>query len=148
MKNRDLEATWTYHNGTKHSYESIRTNRHYLDWENQPIPFKIYSQLEPISLPQQLSSSGMTALEAISASAGSNHRSSRSLDSDLGGNSLPICWDHQAQELSGRRDTFSRGGLYRRALSYRSLSRLQRSARFKGRSLSLWPAGLCPKAAA
>ena len=68
MKNRDLEATWTYHNGTKHSYESIRTNRHYLDWENQPIPFKIYSQLEPISLPQQLSSSGMTALEAISAS--------------------------------------------------------------------------------
>src|SRR4029077_11070746 len=69
MKNRDLEATWAYHNATKHSYESIRTNRHYLDWENQPIPFKIYSQLEPISLPQQLSSSGMTALEAISASA-------------------------------------------------------------------------------
>ena len=68
MKNRDLEATWAYHNGTKHSYESIRTNRHYLDWENQPIPFKIYSQLEPISLPQQLSSSGVTALEAISAS--------------------------------------------------------------------------------
>ena len=68
MKNRDLQATWAYHNGTKHSYESIRTNRHYLDWENQPIPFKIYSQLEPIALPQQLSSSGMTALEAISTS--------------------------------------------------------------------------------
>ena len=67
MKNRDLQATWTYHNGTKHSYESIRTNRHYLDWENQPIPFKIYSELEPIPLPQQLSSSGMTALEAISS---------------------------------------------------------------------------------
>ena len=66
MKNRDLQATWAYHNGTKHSYESIRTNRHYLDWENQPIPFKIYSELEPIPLPQQLSSSGMTALEAIS----------------------------------------------------------------------------------
>jgi SagB-type dehydrogenase family enzyme len=66
MKNRDLQATWAYHNGTKHSYESIRTNRHYLDWENQPIPFKIYSELEPIALPQQLSSSGMTALEAIS----------------------------------------------------------------------------------
>ena len=66
MKNRDLQATWAYHNGTKHSYESIRTNRHYLDWENQPIPFKIYSELEPIPLPQHLSSSGMTALEAIS----------------------------------------------------------------------------------
>ena len=67
MKNRDLQATWAYHNGTKHSYESIRTNRHYLDWENQPIPFKIYSELESIPLPQQLSSSGTTALEAISS---------------------------------------------------------------------------------
>jgi SagB-type dehydrogenase family enzyme len=66
MKNRDLQATWGYHNGTKHSYESIRTNRHYLDWENQPIPFKIYSKLEPIPLPQQLSSSGMASLDAIS----------------------------------------------------------------------------------
>ena len=69
MKNRDLQATWAYHNGTKHSYESIRTNRHYLDWENQPMPFKIYSRLEPIPLPQQLSSSGMAALEAISAAS-------------------------------------------------------------------------------
>jgi len=67
MKNRELEATWTYHNGTKHSYQSIRTNPHYLDWENQPIPFKIYSELEPIPLPQHLSSSGVAALEAISA---------------------------------------------------------------------------------
>jgi SagB-type dehydrogenase family enzyme len=65
MNNRDLQATWTYHNETKHSYESIRTNRHYLDWDNQPIPFKIYSALEPIPLPQQLSSPGLTALEAI-----------------------------------------------------------------------------------
>jgi SagB-type dehydrogenase family enzyme len=65
MKNRDLQATWAYHNGTKHSYESIRANRHYLDWDNQPIPFKIYSALEPIPLPKQLSSPGMTALEAI-----------------------------------------------------------------------------------
>lgn len=71
MKNRDLQATWAYHNGTKHSYESVRTNRHYLDWDNQPMPFKIYSQLEPIPLPQQLSSSGVTALKAISGEAAS-----------------------------------------------------------------------------
>lgn len=67
MKNRELEATWAYHNGTKHSYQSIRTNPHYLDWETQPIPFKIYSRLEPIPLPQHLSPSGMPALLAISA---------------------------------------------------------------------------------
>ncbi len=67
MKNRELEATWAYHNGTKHSYESIRANPHYLDWENKPIPFKIYSRLEPIALPEHLSPSGMPALSAISA---------------------------------------------------------------------------------
>jgi SagB-type dehydrogenase family enzyme len=66
MRNRELQAAWDYHNATKHSYESIRANRHYLDWDNQPIPFKIYSQLDPIPLPQALSSSEMTALEAIS----------------------------------------------------------------------------------
>ncbi|MBI4488576.1 MAG: SagB family peptide dehydrogenase, partial [Deltaproteobacteria bacterium] len=76
MKNRDLEAAWAYHNGTKHFYQSIRTNPHYLDWENQPIPFKIYSTLQPTPLPQHLSPSGMAALEAISvrsAQDGSHH---------------------------------------------------------------------------
>jgi len=67
VKNRDLEAAWAYHNGTKHSYRSVRASVHYLDWENQPIPFKIYSNLEPIPLPQHLSSSGLSALSAISA---------------------------------------------------------------------------------
>ena len=66
MKNRDLKAAWDYHNGTKHSYQSVRANPHYLDWGNQPIPFKIYSKLEAITLPQHLSSSGMAALDAIS----------------------------------------------------------------------------------
>ncbi len=67
MKNHETDATWAYHNGTKHSYESIRRNPHYLDWENQPLAFKIYPQLAPISLHEHLSSSGMPALAAISA---------------------------------------------------------------------------------
>ncbi|HEU4346006.1 MAG TPA: SagB/ThcOx family dehydrogenase [Candidatus Binatia bacterium] len=66
MKNRELTAAWDYHNGSKHSYQSIRSSRHYLDWENQPIPFKIYPDLVPIPLPQHLSSSGIAALDAIS----------------------------------------------------------------------------------
>ena len=67
MKNRNLEAAWAYHNGTKHSYQSVRASAHYLDWENQPIPFKIYPKLEAIPLPQHLSSSKMPAMAAISA---------------------------------------------------------------------------------
>ena len=69
MKNHETRAAWNYHNGTKHSYESIRANRHYLDWENQPMPFKIYSDLESVPLPEHLLSSGMPALLAISAPA-------------------------------------------------------------------------------
>src|ERR1041385_3909604 len=67
MGNYDLEAAWAYHNGTKHSYQSIRTNRHFLDWENQPLPFKIYSSLAPLLLPHAFSSSGVGALSAIAA---------------------------------------------------------------------------------
>ncbi len=69
MQNREIAAAWRYHDGTKHSYQSIRTNPHYLDWEIQPIPFKIYPALEPIPLQQQLSSTGMPALKAISTVA-------------------------------------------------------------------------------
>ncbi|MGE0825787.1 MAG: SagB/ThcOx family dehydrogenase [Candidatus Binatia bacterium] len=63
--NRDVTATWTYHDGTKHSYESIRRNRHSLDWSNQPLPFKIYSSLEPIALPHDIPPVQMPTLEAI-----------------------------------------------------------------------------------
>jgi SagB-type dehydrogenase family enzyme len=66
MSNRDLNATWSYHNQTKHSYESIHTEPHYLDWQNQPLPFKVYKTLDPIALPRDLLSSGVPALSAIS----------------------------------------------------------------------------------
>ena len=68
MNNREHEAAWKYHNGTKHSYESIRADRFGLDWENQPLPYKIYSEVEPLPLPQHLSSSGVPALAAIARS--------------------------------------------------------------------------------
>ena len=69
MANRETEAAWAYHNGTKHSYQSVRTSPHYLDWDNQPIPLKIYSALEPIPLPEHLSSCGVPALSAIAGGA-------------------------------------------------------------------------------
>ncbi|HEY1232567.1 MAG TPA: SagB/ThcOx family dehydrogenase [Candidatus Binatia bacterium] len=68
MNNEEISAAWAYHNGTKHSLESIRANRHYLDWENQPLPFKVYRDIEPLRLPEELSSPGVPALSAASAS--------------------------------------------------------------------------------
>ena len=46
MNNRAIQATWNYHDGTKHSYWSVRNSPHFLDWENRPQPFKIYPKIE------------------------------------------------------------------------------------------------------
>ena len=67
-ENHNLEAAWSYHNGTKHSYASIRSNPHFLDWDNQPLPFKVYPALEPLSLPREVRQTGVAALSAIAES--------------------------------------------------------------------------------
>jgi SagB-type dehydrogenase family enzyme len=66
MNNRNIEAAWKYHDGTKHSFWSIRNNPHFLDWENRPLPFKIYPEIEPIPLPRDLPQTGISAVSAIS----------------------------------------------------------------------------------
>jgi SagB-type dehydrogenase family enzyme len=64
--NRDLEVAQTYHNATKHSFASVRNNPHFLDFDNQPLPFKIYPTLEPSPLPAEVRQSGVAALSTIS----------------------------------------------------------------------------------
>jgi SagB-type dehydrogenase family enzyme len=66
--NRNLEAARKYHEATKHSYLSIRTNPHFMDWSNQPLPFKIYPTLEPLRLPDEVRQTGVAALSAIAES--------------------------------------------------------------------------------
>src|SRR5437867_13402137 len=66
--NRNSEAAWAYHKATKHSYLSIRTNPHPLDWANQPLPFKIYPTLERLRLPGEVRPTGIAALSAIAES--------------------------------------------------------------------------------
>lgn len=58
---------WQYHDLTKHSYRSVRSNPHYLDWHNLPNPFKEYLDLPRISLPEKAAPGGMPALQAIAA---------------------------------------------------------------------------------
>jgi SagB-type dehydrogenase family enzyme len=69
ISNRDVDAARKYHNGTKHSYISIRTQPHSLDWENKPLLFKIYPTLEVMRLPLDFKQTGVAALSAISAPA-------------------------------------------------------------------------------
>src|SRR5437764_6505706 len=66
MKNRDIQATWKYHNGSKHSCWSIRNHPHLLDWANRPLPFKIYPAIEPFPLPRDVPQTGVAVLSAIS----------------------------------------------------------------------------------
>jgi len=78
--NRNLEAAWTYHDATKHSYTSIRTNPHFMDWSNQPLPFKIYPTLEPMRLPAEVRQTGVAALSAIAESVPAQTKASPDLE--------------------------------------------------------------------
>jgi SagB-type dehydrogenase family enzyme len=66
--NRNIKEAWNYHDATKHSYASVHNNLHYLDWDNQPLPFKAYTAPEPLPLPRDVRQSGVAALSAIAES--------------------------------------------------------------------------------
>jgi SagB-type dehydrogenase family enzyme len=70
--NQNTELAWNYHNATKHSYASIRTNAHSLDFANQPLPFKIYATIDPLPLPRDVRQTGVAALSTIAENVPSN----------------------------------------------------------------------------
>jgi SagB-type dehydrogenase family enzyme len=80
-------AARRYHEETKHTYWSVRTSGHYLDWSNQPLPYKIYSTLEPVPLPAEVPPSHVPALDAIRGSAFVGARSAD--EAAVGGSALP-----------------------------------------------------------
>jgi SagB-type dehydrogenase family enzyme len=77
--NSNLEAAWNYHNAPKHSYASVHNNLHFLDWHNQPLPFKAYTTLDPLPLLREVRQTGVAALSAIAESI----RPDRSATPDL-----------------------------------------------------------------
>jgi SagB-type dehydrogenase family enzyme len=66
MNNRKIQAARKYHDGSKHSYWSIRNHPHLLDWANRPLLFKIYPKIEPFPLPRDVPQTGVAVLSAIS----------------------------------------------------------------------------------
>ena len=65
MSNRDTEAALHYHQETKHSPYSVRTDSHYMDWSIQPRPFKLYEGLDPMPLPRDVSESDSSLLSIL-----------------------------------------------------------------------------------
>jgi hypothetical protein len=108
MSNSNLDLIWHYHEATKHSYQSVRSAGHYLDWANQPIPFKIYSDLEPIPLPRDWPASDVNGLATIASSV-----SQESLSSTPDLKALASILFHSAGIT--RRRTYPGGDIYFRA---------------------------------
>jgi SagB-type dehydrogenase family enzyme len=63
--NKEINYAKEYHEETKHSEISIQLSRHYLDWNNKPLPFKIYSNLPSIPLPNDFPQPTEGALTCI-----------------------------------------------------------------------------------
>jgi hypothetical protein len=61
----DIKYALGYHEATKHSEISIQLSRHYLDWDNKPMPFKIYTKLPSISLPSDFSQPILDAITSV-----------------------------------------------------------------------------------
>ena len=65
MDNSNTQAALRYHQQTKHSYHSVRFGSHRLDWANPPEPFKVYSDVDRIPLPDQRRDSELPALVSL-----------------------------------------------------------------------------------
>jgi SagB-type dehydrogenase family enzyme len=67
--NQDIERLFAYHQATKHTYYSVRANARYLDWHNQPDPFRNYEGATTIPLPPAPGFPDMGTFAAIAALA-------------------------------------------------------------------------------
>ena len=65
--NRDTQAAWRYHQGTNHSQESVYRSSHRMEWDNQPMPFKIYPELAGEGIIGDLTASGGSTWSAMTA---------------------------------------------------------------------------------
>ena len=65
--NKDTERLFVYHQATKHTYHSVRTNARYLDWHNQPDPFRSYEGTPIVDLPRDPGFSSTGTFAAMAA---------------------------------------------------------------------------------
>src|SRR5215469_3319068 len=68
--NRDIQIAMAYHEATKHSYTSVRSGGHSLDWSNRPLPYKIYPGAGTLALPRDLSLPAIPTLSVLRRQSG------------------------------------------------------------------------------
>jgi len=74
VSNRDLSVARSYHARTSHSHFSVHTSGHYLNFEIQPLPFKVYEDLPGIPLPREWTPLEVSALDALMGVPGGGER--------------------------------------------------------------------------
>jgi SagB-type dehydrogenase family enzyme len=67
LGNDYIEAARVFHEITSHSYTSVRSSPHLLDWDIKPLPYKIYPGAASVPLPRDLNLSSTPALAALSS---------------------------------------------------------------------------------
>ena len=61
----EIGGARAYHDATKHSRESVYASRHALDWDQKPLPFKIYPDAPATALPRGVASPARPTLEVL-----------------------------------------------------------------------------------
>jgi SagB-type dehydrogenase family enzyme len=65
MNNKEIQHALDYHEVTKHSEVSIMTSRHYLDYDNRPMPFKTYLEQPRYPLTNKFPSPNLESITSI-----------------------------------------------------------------------------------
>ncbi|PYU13534.1 MAG: hypothetical protein DMG29_11595 [Acidobacteria bacterium] len=63
--NHETQRLFAYHHATKHTYYSVRARAHFLDWRNQPSPFRVYRGARTIKLERNPSFPAVGTFEAM-----------------------------------------------------------------------------------
>jgi SagB-type dehydrogenase family enzyme len=83
IMNKDISYATNYHEATNHSEISLMTSRHHLDWNNRPMPFKVYTDnLSTYNLPTDFPIPTMNAITSI-CNRYYNHNSGITIDSNM-----------------------------------------------------------------
>src|ERR1700722_526603 len=90
--NEQTERLFAYHQATKHTYQSVRANAHYLDWSNQPDPFRTYEGAPVTELPPDPGFPNTGTFSAIEALAGPARIASENNSEDGNPIALDALW--------------------------------------------------------
>ncbi len=79
MSDKDRTAARLYHEVTKHSYTSVRSNPHRLDWDNRPFQYKIYPAAGTLAMPREIELPSAPASAAIAGRVGTANGADRTV---------------------------------------------------------------------